>query len=63
VETVPIPALHAWLRARSAVFQPDRSGAAHVYWSAPMRTWFKVVRSGPTHVKVTAHATCPCSSA
>lgn len=63
METIPVDSLRARLRSLSAVFQPDRSGDAHIYYSAPSRRWIKVVRVGPQHVRLTYHATCPCAAA
>lgn len=62
-ETVPITQLHSRLRSLSAAFQQDRSSqVAHIYYSAPLRRWIKVVRVGNV-AKLTYHATCPCSGA
>lgn len=62
METIPATALHPRLRSLGAQFMPDRSSAnAHIYWAAPSRRWIKVVKAGPNAVKLTYHATCPCS--
>lgn len=60
-ETLTADRLHDRLRQISAQFMPQRSnGKMHVYWSAPMRQWIKVVRAG-NNVTLSYHATCPCS--
>lgn len=63
MERVHTSALHARLRALSAVYHQDRSSqAAHIYYSAPSRRWIKVTRDrDPSYVQLTYHATCPCS--
>lgn len=60
------PSQHAaYLRARSAVYRPERSSKeAQVFWSAPSRRWLKVYSGtyqGKAGVVVEFHPTCPCS--
>jgi hypothetical protein len=60
------PSQHgAYLKARSAVYHPDRSvkgaGGSQIFWSAPSRRWLKVYAGSPDVEVIEHHVTCPCS--
>lgn len=61
-EAVHVTALPTRLKQLSAQYFPDRSsGHAHIYYSAPMRHWLKVYRTGPAAVAIEHYVDCPCS--
>lgn len=63
MEDVPIAVWGQWLKARSAVYHPERdpdSKRWQTFYAAPLRSWLKAYRVSQTHMRVEFHATCPC---
>lgn len=66
-ETVSVAKLHAYLRARGAVFLPEKNppGAkSHIYYSGPLKRWVRVKRNpkNPAQEMLLEYfSTCPCA--